>query len=444
MATFNYVLGRKKDNGKYPVCLLIRNKKTNTPITTPVETTKAEWNSHSQRIIVRAKDTYDIQEQKREFNETLDLLMQRVREVEMMLQRNGVLGELSATQIKRCILEYNPNAKKVEGTGDFITYFNKIAIDIPKSKDKYESTLKSLITYSQNRGDIPHQGIRFSDITAEYIRRYIVYLKEVPYNASKKVSKLRYKNYSISTIKTYISILKRVINLAIDDNKLSADVLKGFRGYKTPSESHEVYALTIEQLRGMLHYPLSGRLKMSRDLFIFSFCTRGMNLEDIYFLKSKDTKLPIITFVRQKTAHISQHKINICLEGYEDKVFELIKPYTSKHNQWNEKCDDDYYFALATHYFQWQGNRGYDNFAGYIQKDMRVLRKIFNLQSEFRFYTARKSFATILNNYDGCNEEYVDVALGHTKKGLSPQHYLHYYNDKINAWHKDILRQLFE
>ena len=445
MATFNFKLGRKKDNGKYPVCLLIRQKKTNTPITTKVEVIKSDWNSNSQRIVIRAKDTYDVQEQKREYNEELDLYMQVVKEVEMLLQRKGVLSELSAKQIKKFILEYNPNAKQVEGTGDFISYFNKVAIDIPKSKDKYESTLKTLITYSQCRGDISHQGIRFSDITPEFIRRYISYLREVPFNASKKASKLKYKAYSPATIKSYISIFKRVINLAIDDNKLSADTLKGFKGYKMPSESHEVFALTIEQIRDIMHYPLTegSRLKMTRDLFIFSFCCRGMNLEDIFYLSSKNVKLPNISYVRKKTAHISQQRINICLGGYEDKVFEVIKPYTAKYNQWKDKCDDDYYFALAEHYFSWQGNKGYDNFSGYVQKDMRVLRKIFNLPDDFIFYTARHSFSTILSRDLNMGQEYVDASLGHSPKGLASKHYISIDIDKLNEAHTEVLRRLF-
>ena len=445
MATFNYILGRKKNNGRYPICLMIRNGHSNTPMSLGLETIKSDWNDNSQRVVVRAKDTYQMRQDKEDTNEYLDLFMQRVKEVERVLQKRG-LGEMTATQIKEFIINYNPNSKSIEGKGDFVAYFNRIANDKPKSRDKYEGTLKSLIAYNRCRDEYNGQEqIRFNDITAEFIRRYINYLKELPYNASKKKGGLLYKNYSVATQQTYISVLKRVLNCAIDDNKVSADAMKGFRGYKMPSVPNDVFTLTIEQLREMLRYPLheGSRLKMTRDLFIFSFCCRGMNLEDMFFLKRKDVRLPYIDYVRKKTQHISQQKITISLEGYEDKVFELIKPYTAKYNQWHEKCDDDYYFALPFHYFQWQGNRGYDNFAGYVQKDMRALRKIFNLPPEFRFYTARHTFSTILSDDSG-KETYVDASLGHSPKSISGKHYIGIDYDKLNKYHQEILSRLFE
>lgn len=44
MATFNYVLGKKKDNGRYPVYLRITNRNTNTTISLDMEVVKSEWN----------------------------------------------------------------------------------------------------------------------------------------------------------------------------------------------------------------------------------------------------------------------------------------------------------------------------------------------------------------------------------------------------------------
>ena len=44
MATFNYVLGKKKDNDRYPVYLRITNRNTNTTISLDMEVVKSEWN----------------------------------------------------------------------------------------------------------------------------------------------------------------------------------------------------------------------------------------------------------------------------------------------------------------------------------------------------------------------------------------------------------------
>ena len=57
MATFNYILGQKKDDGTYPVYLKIRHLNTNTMRSMGMSVPKAEWNDKSQRISIRRTDT---------------------------------------------------------------------------------------------------------------------------------------------------------------------------------------------------------------------------------------------------------------------------------------------------------------------------------------------------------------------------------------------------
>ena len=96
MATFNYVLGRKKDNGTYPVYLKIRHLNTNTMRSMDMAVAKAEWNEKGQRISIRRTDTHDGREEKERNNEFLAQLMIRAKEVEALLQKRGVLGEMTA------------------------------------------------------------------------------------------------------------------------------------------------------------------------------------------------------------------------------------------------------------------------------------------------------------------------------------------------------------
>ena len=50
MATFNYILGRKKDNGKYPIYLRITHRNKNTSLSLDIEVAKTEWSTARQRI----------------------------------------------------------------------------------------------------------------------------------------------------------------------------------------------------------------------------------------------------------------------------------------------------------------------------------------------------------------------------------------------------------
>ena len=149
MATFNYVLGRKKDNGTYPVYLKIRHLNTNTMRSMDMAVAKAEWNEKGQRISIRRTDTHDVREEKERNNEFLAQLMIRVKEVESLLKKRGVLGEMTAKNIMDAIIDYVPNSKQNEGngSGDFVEYWNTIAMQTPKSQEKYIYALKSLVNY---------------------------------------------------------------------------------------------------------------------------------------------------------------------------------------------------------------------------------------------------------------------------------------------------------
>ena len=70
MATFNYVLGRKKDNGKYPIALRITNKNSNTSLSLGMDVVKSEWNSKGQRVSIRRTDTYEVREEKKQINDS--------------------------------------------------------------------------------------------------------------------------------------------------------------------------------------------------------------------------------------------------------------------------------------------------------------------------------------------------------------------------------------
>ncbi|MBR5594935.1 MAG: hypothetical protein IKW47_01415, partial [Alistipes sp.] len=146
MATFNYVLGRKKDNGTYPVYLKIRHLNTNTMRSMDMSVAKAEWNEKGQRISIRRTDTYEVRAEKERNNEFLAQLMIRAKEVEALLQKRGVLGEMTAKGVMDAILNYSPHSKQNEGVGngDFVEYWNTIAVQTPKSQEKYIYALKSL------------------------------------------------------------------------------------------------------------------------------------------------------------------------------------------------------------------------------------------------------------------------------------------------------------
>lgn len=52
MATFNYILGPKKNDGRYPIYLKICNGKTNTMHSMEISVATSEWNDKGQRKMI--------------------------------------------------------------------------------------------------------------------------------------------------------------------------------------------------------------------------------------------------------------------------------------------------------------------------------------------------------------------------------------------------------
>lgn len=441
MATFNYVLGRKKDNGTYPVYLKIRHLNTNTMRSMDMSVAKSEWNSRGQRISIRRTDTHDVREEKERNNEFLAQLMIRAKEVEALLQKRGVLGEMTAKGVMDAILNYTPHSKQNEGVGngDFVEYWNTIAVQTPKSQEKYIYALKSLVSYQV--ACCGKDTILFRDITVDWVKGYLSYIQGGGYQYVRGSNPLNLQSLSAWTVNTYASCLKKVINCAVDANRLSADVMRGFRKFKAGLVHKQPYTLSVDELRDLLNYPFTTmRQRMVRDLFIFSFCTMGMNLADIYQLHKKSVKMKDdsgeIKYIRAKTGK----EIIVIMNAHASPLQDIIAPYltASRANVWSKAVNSSRYFAFDAIY-----NR-YHTFAGNIQKIVREVRTIMDFDDEFSFYTARDSWASIMSSEYQMGQEYVDAGLGHSSKSVAANHYISIDYDKLYEAHTDILQRLFD
>lgn len=428
MATLNYQLDRTKNkNGKYTVRLIVRNGNTQSSLATCVEVMKSQWLAKQQRVKGGVRE-----------NDLLDSLLEKAQAAVKVLRNSNRLQNMKACAIIDFIKNFDTDDVG-SSNGDFVEYWRGIATLHPKSSTKYKYALKSLVNHHiAIRGT---DTILFRDITSEYIRLFLHYLKETPYIPLhyQKRNIIKYEQRSPETIATYAATVKAVINCAIDDDKLSANVLKGFHkvNISRKSISKKIYALNMDELRRIYHlnldnYPLS--VKMARDLFILSFCYQGMNLTDLYNLKSKNFHGEKLYYIRQKTGK----EIHVILSEM-DKIKQIEIPYTCKSNIWKDNCDNsDFLFAFQYHYIN------YESFKGIISKSIRKLRKILEYSDYFSFYTARDSWATICSSDYDLGQEYIDAGLGHSSKSLAANHYISIDQNKIAKTHAHILKRLFQ
>ncbi len=127
------------------------------------------------------------------------------------------------------------------------------------------------------------------EVTPSLIREYIRYLQQ--------------KGLKNSTILFYIRILRRIWNKAVEE-KLITGLDSPFTGIRLTVDKPRKLAVseqTITQIEALELGKASAPVRLARDLFLFSYYTRGMPFIDIALLKKADLAGGFLTYRRHKT-----------------------------------------------------------------------------------------------------------------------------------------------
>ena len=177
--------------------------------------------------------------------------------------------------------------------------------------------------------------------------------------------------------------LRSLFNKAINRNLVSQE-LYPFKKYKIPKSTIKKIALTKDQIKDFKEFECSGQLELSKDIFMLSFFTQGMNMVDIYNLNKDNVVNGRIVYKRSKTSKVYSIKINSNIKQY------LEKYETNTNNL----------FSFSDEY-----------------KTEKTLTRLVNFQIKkiipnIIFYTARDSWANIANT-SGIGLYVIKESLGH-------------------------------
>lgn len=135
---------------------------------------------------------------------------------------------------------------------------------------------------------LEHQDISITDITPDLIKSFEVWLLNV-------------RRIKRNTSSFYMRQLRAVYNRAVRQG-LTPDQ-HPFRGVYTGVDQTRHRALSLEEVRQLRHLDLTQApdLAQARDLFLFSYYTRGMSLIDMAHLRPSDISNGQLTYSRRKT-----------------------------------------------------------------------------------------------------------------------------------------------
>ena len=226
-----------------------------------------------------------------------------------------------------------------------------------RTSETYTATLKSFMAF---RGD---QDVPLDGISSDMMLLYEAYLKT--------------REVRMNTISFYMRNLRAVYNRAVEKGLTPQN--NPFRHVYTGVDKTVKRAIPIKDIKALKELDLSMKpsLDFARDMFMFSFYTRGMSFVDMAYLKKTDLQNGILTYRRRKTGQELTIKWEKCMA-------EIIAKYPEPQT--------NYLLPIIKE----QGNerRQYDNALHLVNYRLKELSTMLKLQRPLTMYVARHSWAS--------------------------------------------------
>ena len=141
-------------------------------------------------------------------------------------------------------------------------------------------------------------------------------------------------------------------------------------------------------------------LALCRDMFIFSYCTRGMAFVDIAYLRRSNLQNGTICYARRKTGQLLSVKIEPSIQQIIDRYAGINSPYVFPILSSLDAAEayEQYRVALNTH-----------------NRLLGRLSKILGCGCKLTSYTSRHSWATAARNHN-VPISVISQGMGHTSE----------------------------
>lgn len=226
-----------------------------------------------------------------------------------------------------------------------------------RTSETYTTTLKSFMDFREEQ-DVPLDGI-----SSDLMLLYEAHLKS--------------KGIRMNSISFYMRILRAVYNRAVEKGLTAQN--HPFRHVYTGVEKTVKRAIPIKMIKALKELDLSMQpsSNFARDMFLFSFYTRGMSFVDMAYLKKTDLKNGILTYRRRKTGQQLTIKWEKCMDDILAKYPENETPY-----------------LLPIIREQGNDRRRYDNALHLVNYRLKSITTILKLPRPLTMYVARHSWAS--------------------------------------------------
>ena len=269
-----------------------------------------------------------------------------------------------------------------EGNCTFLLYGKELLVELRqigkvRTAGTYQCALNSFERYLNNRGDVP-----LDEMDSNQMITYESWLKGT--------------GVCPNTSSYYMRNLRAIYNRAVSEGLVVQR--NPFKHVYTGIDKTVKRAVPFKIIKMIKELDLSfePQLELARDIFLFSFYTRGMSFIDMAHLKKSNLQNGILTYSRKKTGQ----RLTIL---WEELMQEIVDKY---------KDDTSEYLLPILRYCDINDRKQYKLRAKQIGRGLNKIGLRLELKAPLTFYVARHSWASIAQDRK-VSTDIIREGLGH-------------------------------
>lgn len=294
-------------------------------------------------------------------------------------------------------------------------YMNK-QIKILQKKRKYGTATNYACALNSFSMYLENKDMTFGMIDAGVVMSYNDWLEE--------------RGIKRNSISFYMRIWRAVYNRAVRDNIIEQK--HPFRYVYTGVDQTRKKAVDEDVVIKLIELDLRHNLSLdlARDMFVFSFCTRGMAFVDIAFLKKNNISKDMIIYTRRKTQQTMIVHIEACISRIIRKYNILTK-------------GSPYVFPILTETDDNKAYKQYRKAIGRHNRYLKILADMAKIEENLTSYTSRHTWATTARNHN-IPVSVISAGMGHTSERTTEIYLASLENSVIDEANKNVLKKINE
>ena len=338
----------------------------------------AEWDAVHSEIVLSSVTS----ESRRDYLLSLkNSLMEdsiRLKNIITRLERSGIA--YTSDSLVELYCASTENNGFVSFTLNLIKELNQIGKH--RTAETYMTTLNSFIRFRKGK------DVLLEEVDSSLMMKYESYLKST--------------GICPNTTSYYMRNLRAIYNRAVEKDLTVQR--SPFKYVYTGIDKTVKRAIPLEEIRRLRELDLtkSPSLAYARDIFMFSFYTRGMSFIDMAFLRKKDLQNGILSYRRQKTGQQLFIK-------WEKPMQEIINRYDTQGSP---------YLLPIIRDLEADGRKQYKKTAHLVNLKLKRLGMQLGLSIPLTTYVARHAWASIAKSKN-ISLSVISEAMGHDSENTT-------------------------